>query len=186
MLGLISQVRVFGTEQLPFLYPFVSNLLSYIQIQRKVNVKPRTNNKPFYTSFKYILSRREKTSHTESSTDFSLTIPISLINKNTLTAVFSLLARRLDREMRRLILHETGFTGQRFFTSYFIEGDTFYLFLNWLSTRVSDDRKYVCGRRLYACINTRKFQGLDSRQFTSLPGIKKVIYMAHHFNHRWN
>ena len=27
---------------------------------------------------------------------------------------------------------------------------TFYLFLNWLSTRVSDDQKYVCGRRLYA------------------------------------
>ena len=110
VLGLISQVRVFGTEQLPFLYPFVSNLLSYIQIQRKVNVKPRTNNKPFYTSFMYILSRREKTSHTESSTDFSLTIPISLINKNALTAVFSPLAWRLGQEMRRLILHETGFT----------------------------------------------------------------------------
>ena len=100
MLGLILQVRVFGTEQLPFLFPFVSNLLSYIQIQRKVNVKPRTNIKPFYTSFMYILSRREKTSHTESSTEFSLTIPISLINKNTLTAVFSPLAWRLDREMR--------------------------------------------------------------------------------------
>ena len=26
------------------------------------------------------------------------------------------------------------------------------LFLNWFSTHVSDDRKYVCGRRLYACI----------------------------------
>ena len=101
MLGLILQVRVFGTEQLPFLFPFVSNLLSYIQTQRKVNVKPRTNIKPFYTfSFMYILSRREKSSHTESSTDFSLTIPISLINKNTLTAVFSPLAWRLDREMR--------------------------------------------------------------------------------------
>ena len=56
------------------------------------------------------LSRREKTSHTESSTDFSLKIPVSLINKNTLTAAFGPLAWRLDREMRRLILHETGFT----------------------------------------------------------------------------
>ena len=54
----------------------------------------------------------------------------------------------------------------------------------WFSARVSYDRKYVCGRRLYACINTRKFKGLDSREMTSLPVIKKVIYMARHFNHR--
>ena len=27
-------------------------------------------------------------------------------------------------------------------------------------------------------------QGLDSREITSLPDIKKVIYMARHFNHR--
>ena len=47
---------------------------------------------------------------------------------------------------------------------------------------VSDDRKYVCGLRLYACI--KKFKGLDSREFTSLPEIKEVIYMALHFNHR--
>ena len=41
------------------------------------------------------------------------------------------LAWRLDRETRRrLILHETGFTRYRFFTSYFIDVDTFYLFLN--------------------------------------------------------
>ena len=56
---------------------------------------------------------------------------------------------------RQLILHKTAFPRWRFFTSYFIDVDTFYLFLNWFSTRVSDDRKYVCGRRLYACINTR-------------------------------
>ena len=50
---------------------------------------------------------------------------------------------------RRLILQETrGFL--RFFTSYFIDVDTFYLFLNWFSTRVSDDRKYVCARRIHA------------------------------------
>ena len=49
----------------------------------------------------------------------------------------------------------------------------FYLFLNWFSTRISDDRKYVCSGRLYACINTRKFKSLDSREITSLPEIKK-------------
>ena len=95
------------------------------------------------------------------------------------------LAWRLDRETRRrLILHETAFTCWGFFTSYFIDVDTFYLFLSWFSTRVSDDRKYVCGRRLYACIKKKKFNGLDSREITSLPEIKKVIYMARHFNHR--
>ena len=33
------------------------------------------------------------------------------------------------------------------------------LFLNYLSTRVSDDMKYVCGHRLYACIKYTKIQG---------------------------
>ena len=42
----------------------------------------------------------------------------------------------------------------------------------------------VCRRRLYACINTQKFKGLDCREITSLPEIKKVICMARHFNHR--
>ena len=47
---------------------------------------------------------------------------------------------------------------------------------------MSDDRKYVCGRRLYAYINIRKFKGLDSREITSLPiwpEIKNVIYILH-------
>ena len=48
----------------------------------------------------------------------------------------------------------------------------------------SDDGKYVCGRKLYACIKTRKFKGLDCREITSLPEIKKVIYMPRHLNHR--
>ena len=48
--------------------------------------------------------------------------------------------------------------------------DIYFFFLNWLSTRVSDDRKYVCGRRLYVCINTWKFRGLNSREIMSLPG----------------
>ena len=33
-------------------------------------------------------------------------------------------------------------------------------------------------------MNTRKFKGLDSREITSLPEIKKGIYMARHFNYR--
>ena len=86
---------------------------------------------------------------------------------------YRLLWDLIEKIRRRLTLHETAFTRWRFFTSYFIDVDTFYLFLNWVSTRVSDDRKYVCGRRLYACIDTRKFKGLDSRQITSLPVIKK-------------
>ena len=56
----------------------------------------------------------------------------------------------------------------KFFTSYFIDVDTFYLFLNCFSTSVSVDQKYVCGRRLYACINKRKLKGLDSREITSI------------------
>ena len=59
------------------------------------------------------------------------------------------------------------------FTSYFTDIDTFSLFLNWFSMCVSNDQKYLCGSRLYACINTRKFKGLDSREITSLPDIKK-------------
>ena len=70
------------------------------------------------------------------------------------------------------------------FTSYFIDVDTFYLFLNLFSTLVNDAQKYLRGSRLYVCINTRKFKGLDSREITLLPGIQKVIYMARHFNHR--
>ena len=76
------------------------------------------------------------------------------------------------------------FIRERFFTSYFIDVDTCNLFLNWFSTRVSDDHKYLSGIRLYACINTQEFKGLDSREITSLPVIEKVIYMARHFNPR--
>ena len=83
---------------------------------------------------------------------------------------------------RRLIVHEKRFP--LFYTTYFIEGRVFFriftfyivfdLCLNWLfSTRVCDDRKYVCGRRLYSCINTRKFKRLVRVIITSLPEIKK-------------
>ena len=63
----------------------------------------------------------------------------------------------------------------RFLNSYFIDVNTFYLFLNWFSTRVSDDQKYLSGSRLYACINTQKFKGLDSREITWLPDISGQI-----------
>ena len=59
-----------------------------------------------------------------------------------------------------------------------------YALKNWFSILVSNVWKHVWGRRLYVCINTRKFKGLDSREITSLPEIKKVIYMTRHFNHR--
>ena len=39
--------------------------------------------------------------------------------------------------------------------------------MNWFSTRVSDDRKYLCGRWLCRWINTRKFKDLYSREITS-------------------
>jgi len=55
---------------------------------------------------------------------------------------------------RRLILDETGFT--RYFTSYLINGRifirvfTFYIAFDdlFLNSRVSDDQRNVCGRRL--------------------------------------
>ena len=59
-----------------------------------------------------------------------------------------------------------------------------------VSATVSDDQKYVCSCRLYACINTRKFKGLDSREITSLPEIKSYLHgmsfqslYAHHKMH---
>ena len=54
-------------------------------------------------------------------------------NKNALTAALRLtcLEITVNRELRRrLILHVTGFTRYGFFTSYFIDVETFYLFLN--------------------------------------------------------
>ena len=58
-----------------------------------------------------------------------------------------------------------NFNVLKVFTSYYTlsqDVDTFYLFLNWFSTRV----------RLYACIYT-KIRGFDSREITSLPEKKK-------------
>ena len=64
------------------------------------------------------------------------------------------------------------------FSSYFIDVNTSYLFLNLFSARVSEDQKY-----LWVARYTREFKGLDSREITSLPEIEKVIYMVRHFNH---
>ena len=52
------------------------------------------------------------------------------------------------------------------------------------STSASDAQKYLCSSSLYACINTQKFKGLNSREIASLPDIEKVIYTVRHFN-RW-
>ena len=51
--------------------------------------------------------------------------------KRTYSSIQVSPAWRLDREMRkRLILQEIGSTRLRFFTSYFIDANTFYLFMN--------------------------------------------------------
>ena len=74
-------------------------------------------------------------------------------------------------------MKQNRFTRWMFFTSYFIDVNTFYLFLNWFSTCVSDDWKYVCGHRLYTCINTRKFKGFDCREITSFQSSPKINCM---------
>ena len=91
----------------------------------------------------------------------------SSLNKNMFTAVFRLACLEIrSRNYTRNMIYSVFY-----FLLY--RHRYFYLFLNWFRTRVSDDQKYLCGSRLYACINTRKFKGLDSREITSLPDIKK-------------
>ena len=105
---------------------------------------------------------------------------------NPLAAAFSLACLGIRSRNEQAI----NSTQNRFYLvkvlSYFIVVNTFYLFVDWFSMHVSNDWNYmyVCGRRLHACINTQKFKGLNSREITSLPEIKEVIYMARHFNHR--
>ena len=107
------------------------------------------------------------------------------LNKNALTAVISLACLEIRsrneeaiNSTRNRIYSLKVFYFLLYRRRVFFRIFTFYLFLNWFSTRVSNDRKYVSGRRLYAYINTRKFKGLDSTEISSLPEIKKVIYMA--------
>ena len=95
-------------------------------------------------------------------------------NKNALTAAFSLASLEFrSRNEEAINCTRNRIYSLKIFTSYFIDVDTFYC--------VSDDRKYVCGRRVYTCIITRRFKGLNSSEITSLPEVKKVIYMARHF-----
>ena len=50
-----------------------------------------------------------------------------------------------------------------FFTSYFIDVDTFYLSLNWFSTHVSDDRKYISLRS--QAIREYKYKKIQGSRF---------------------
>ena len=88
------------------------------------------------------------------------------IKKYALTVALSLVCLDIrSRNEEAINCTRNRIYSLKVFTPYFWIF-TFYLFLNWLSTRVSDDRKYVCGRRLYECVNARKFKGLDSREIT--------------------
>ena len=50
---------------------------------------------------------------------------------------------------------------------------------------VSNNWKYVCGRRLYACINRQKFKCLDLREITSLRKVKKHYLHGKSFKSSW-
>ena len=67
---------------------------------------------------------------------------------------------------------------RKVFSPYFIAIVTFYLFLNWFSTRVRDDQKHLSRSRLYVCINTWKFKGLDSGEITSLPDLHGTSFQS--------
>ena len=86
------------------------------------------------------------------------------LNKNAPTAAFPCACLEIrSRNEKAINSTRNRIYSLKDFTSYFIDVDTFNLFLIWFSTRVSEDRKYVWGRRL--C--------LVSREITSLPEIKK-------------
>ena len=88
------------------------------------------------------------------------------IKKNALTVALSLVCLDIrSRNEEAINSTRNRIYSLKVFTPYFWIF-TFYLFLNWLSTTVTDDRKYVCGRRLYACVNARTFKGLDSKEIT--------------------
>ena len=81
------------------------------------------------------------------------------------------------------------------FTSYFIDVDTFYLFLNWFRRHVSDSQKYLSGSRLYACINTQNSRASNPEKLhhcqiskewftcTSFQSSPKNKSHAHHNTH---
>ena len=90
-------------------------------------------------------------------------------NKNALIACL-----KIKLEMRRrLILYETGFPLQTFFTSYFIDGRVFLRIFTFYIV-FDDDWGHIY-----------KYTNINSREVTSLSESKNVINMARHFNHRW-
>ena len=84
-------------------------------------------------------------------------------DKNALTASTSSLACFEIRSRNKRAINSTRnkIYSLKVFHFLLYRRRFFYLFLSWFSMRVSDDQKYVWGRRLNACINTRKFKGLD-------------------------
>ena len=108
-------------------------------------------------------------------------------NKNALTAAFSLACLDIRSRNEEAIDSTRNRTySLSFFTSFFIIVDTFHLFLNWFSTRVSDYRKHVCGSRLYAKIHGPRFQrsyiiaryqrsDLHGTSFQSSPKINRML-----------
>ena len=74
-------------------------------------------------------------------------------NKNALTAAFTLASLEItSRNEEAINSTRNGIYSLKDFYFLLYRRRYLYLFLNWFSARV----KYVCGRRLYACINTRQ------------------------------
>ena len=84
-------------------------------------------------------------------------------NKNALTVAFSLTCLEIRSQNEEAINStQNRIYSLKVFYFRLYRLQYFLFFLNWFS--VSDDRKYLCGLQawLFACINTRKFKGLDS------------------------
>ena len=80
-------------------------------------------------------------------------------NWNALTAVVSLACLEIRlRNEEAIISTRNRIYSLKFFTSFFIDIDTFYLFLNWFSTPVSNDQKYVRSQAIHMYKYT-KIQG---------------------------
>ena len=104
-------------------------------------------------------------------------------NKNVLTVAFSLACLEI-RSRNKEAINSTTNTIYSLKVFYFLLYRSRYflfvseLILNSISMHVSDNQKYLYGTRLYACMNTRKFKGLDSR--FSLPKINCMLIIKTH------
>ena len=110
----------------------------------------------------------------------------NLYNKHVLTAAFSLPCLEIRSRTEQVIISTQNSIYSLKVFYFLLYQRWYFLFISeliFLYACFSDDQKYLCCCRLYACINTRKFKGLDSREITSFPEIKKVIYVARHFYH---